>query len=116
MTVTYTRIDSYTLLCFYQPYYILFYTDSPLIIPFQGLLFNVYPVFLVRSMVSAKKTSINRHQIGLTLGLPFTEYKIQRAMFESAVLDLRRKSKKRGGESHKHICSTYIYLSWLQTL
>lgn len=115
MAATYTRIDSHTLLCSHQPHCILLYTDSPLTIPFPGLASNVYPVFPVRSVVTAKKTSVNRRQIGLTPGFAFTEYKVQGATFESAVLDLRRKNKRRG-ESHKRFCSTYVQLSRLRTL
>ena len=37
-------------------------------------------------------------------------------MFESTVLDLQQKSKKRVRESHKQFCSTYVQLSGLQTL
>ena len=65
--------------------------------------------------MTAKKTSVNRRQIGLTPGFAFTEYKVQGATFESAVLDLRRKNKRRG-ESHKRFCSTYVQLSRLRTL
>ena len=116
MAATYTQIDSHTLLCSHQPHCILLHTDSLLIIPFPGLPSNVYLVFPVRSVVTAKKTSVNRHQIGLTPGFAFTEYKVQGATFESAVLDLRRKSKKKGKESHKRFCSTYVQLSRLRTL
>ena len=107
MAATYTRIDSQTLLCSHQPHYILLYTDSPLTILFPGLAFNVYPMFPVRSVVTAKKTSIHRRQIGLTPGFAFTEYKVQRAMFESAVWDLQQKNKRRE-ENHKQFCSIYV--------
>ena len=88
MAVIYIRIDSHTLLYSYQLYYILLYTDLPLTIPFPRFLSNVYLVFSVRSIVIAKMTNINKHQIELTLGFAFTEYKVQRATFKSTVLDL----------------------------
>ena len=115
MVATYTQIDSHTLLYFHQPQYILLYTDLSLTIPFPGLASNVYPVFPVRLVVTAKKTSVNKRQIELTPGFAFTKYKIQGATFESAVLDLRQKNKRRG-ENHKQFCSTYVQLSRLQTL
>lgn len=75
----------------------------------------MYPVFPVRSVVTAKKTSVNKRQIGLTPGFAFTEYKVQGATFKSAVLDLRQKNKRRR-KNHKRFCSTYVQLSRLRTL
>lgn len=113
MAAIYIQIDTHTLLCSYQPHFILLYTDLLLIILFPGLLSSMYPVFSVRSVMIAKKTNVNRQIIRLTPGFIFIEYKIQGAMFKSAVLDLRQKSKKRREESHKQFCSTYIELSRL---
>ena len=67
-------------------------------------------------MVTAKKTNVNKYQIGLIPSFAFIEYKVQVATFEFVVLDLRKKSKKRGGKSYKRFCSTYVQLSWLQIL
>lgn len=111
MAVTYTRINSHTLLYSYQPHFILLYMDSLLTILFSELPFNVYLVFSIRSVVTTKKTSINRYQIKFIQGFAFIEYKVQRATFESAVLNLQQKSKKRERESHKQFCPTYVQLS-----
>lgn len=85
-------------------------------IPFPNLPPNVYPVFPVKSVITAKYTRINRRQIGITPGFAYTEYKVQGATFKSAVLDLRRRSKKKSIENHKRFCSTYVQLSRLQSL
>ena len=65
--------------------------------------------------MTVKKTSVNRRQKRLTPGFAFTEYKVQGETFESAVLDLRQKNKRRG-ESHKRFYSIYVQLSWLWIL
>lgn len=52
----------------------------------------------------------------MTLGFAVTDYKVQGATFQIAVLDLHRKSNSGSGGSHKKICSTYVQLSCLQTL
>lgn len=67
-------------------------------------------------MVTAKKTSVNRYQIKLKPGFVFIEYKIPGLTFESVVLDLQQKSKKRRRENHKRFCFTYVQLSRLQIL
>lgn len=56
------------------------------------------------------------HQRRLTPGFAFTEYKVEGAMFESAVFDLWQKSRKRKEESHKQCCFIYVQLFWLPTL
>ena len=55
MAAIYTQIDSHTLLCFHQEYCILFYTDSLLTVPFSELLSNLYPVFLIKLVMTTKK-------------------------------------------------------------
>ena len=51
-------------------------------------------------------------QLSITLGFALTEYKVQGATFDSAVVDLKCQSR---GEivTHKRFCSTYVQLSRL---
>lgn len=114
MLRSYTKLDHNTLLNSHLPHCILLHTDSPLMISFPSLPANIYPVFLVRSIVTAKNTRLNRKQVGITPGFAYTKYKIQGATFKSAVLDLRRRSKKKAGKYHKRFYPTYIQL--LQSL
>lgn len=106
----YTWINRHTLLYPHQQYYILLYTDSPLTILFLSFASNIYLVFSIRLMMTANKTNINRHQIRLIPEFLFIEYKIQVVTFESAVLKLQQKSKKRGEKSHKQFCFIFIQL------
>ena len=52
----------------------------------------------------------------MTPGFAVTDYKVQGATFQTAVLDLRRGSKSDGMVLHKRFCSTYVQLSCLQSL
>lgn len=116
MVATYTRINSHILLYSHQPYYILLYTNSLLTIPFSRLISNMYSGFPIKSVVTVKKTSVNRYQIRLTLGFAFIEYKVQSATFEFIVLDLQQKSRKRKRENYKQFCFTYVQFFQLQIL
>lgn len=89
MAVTYIWINSHILLYSYQAHYILHYTDLSLTLAVPKLAFNMYIVFSIRSVVTAKKTSFNRYQIRLTPDFVFTEFKVQRMIFEFAVLNLQ---------------------------
>ncbi len=85
---SYTRLDENTLLSSHLPIYILLLTESVLMVFFPNLPRNVYPVFPVKSTVTAKGTRLNRKQIGISPGFAYTEYKVQEATFNSATLDL----------------------------
>lgn len=77
-------------------------------IPFPNLPPNVYPIFPVKPVVTAKKTRLNRKQIGITPGFAYTEYKIQGATSKSAVLDLRRRPKKKKKKDLQRITSDFV--------
>ncbi len=64
----------------------------------------------------AKGTRLNRKQIEISPGFAYTEYKVQRATFKSATLDLRRKTIKKTAESYKRFCFIYVQLSRVQSL
>ncbi len=66
--------------------------------------------------VMTKRTRLNGKQIGISPGFAYTEYKVQRATFKSATLDLQRKMIKKTAESHKQFCSIYLQLSKVQSL
>ncbi len=113
---SYTRLDDNTLLNSYPPTCILLHTESALMMPFPNLPHNVYPVFPVKSTVTAKETRFNRKQIGISPRFAYTEYKVQGATFKSATLDLQRKTIKKTTENHKQFCSIYVQLSKIQSL
>lgn len=56
----YTWLDDNTLLSSHPPTCILLHTESALMVPFANLPHNVYPVFPVKSTVTAKETKLNR--------------------------------------------------------
>ncbi len=53
-------------------------------VPFPNLPRNVYPVFLVKSTVTAKETRLNKKQIGISPGFAYTEYKVQGAIVKGS--------------------------------
>lgn len=114
--VSYTRLNNNILLGLHPPICILLYTNSTLMMLFPSLLPNVYPVFSVKLTVTARKTRLNRKQIRIIPGFIYTKYKVQGAMFKSAVLNLQRKTSNRSTEYHKWFCSTCVQLFRLQSL
>ena len=81
---------------------------------FPILLPNVYSVFPDRSTVKLPQGDISRLQLPITLGFALTEYKVQAATFDSAVVDLKRHSRGRTA-MYKWFCSIYVQLSRLHT-
>lgn len=107
---SYTRLDNNTLLSLYPRIYILFYTDSMLMMFFPNLLSNIYSVFPSRLFIIAKGTRLNKKQIRITPGFAYTEYRVRGVTFKSGVLDLKCKANKLSTESYKRFYSTYIQL------
>ena len=114
--VSYTWLDDNILLSSHLPICILLYTESILMVLFPSFLHNVYPVFFVKSTVTAKKTRLNRKQVDISLRFAYTKYKVQEAIFKSVIFNLQQKLIKRTVESHKQFCSIYMQLSRLQSL
>lgn len=52
----------------------------------------------------------------MTPGFAVTDYKVQKAIFQIAVLDLHKKSNSGSVDSHKKFYSAYVQLLRLQTL
>ena len=86
--------------------------NKPLKTLFLILLPNVYPVFLDCSTVKLPQRDISRLQLSIISGFALTEYKIQGATFDNAVIDLKRHSRE-DNVIHKQFCSTYIQQSRL---
>ena len=63
---SYTRLDNNTLLSSHPPTYILLHIKSVLMVPFLSFLRNIYPVFPIKSTVTAKKIRLNKKQIGIS--------------------------------------------------
>ena len=111
---TYSRLDPVTLLSSHLARYILLQREKNLKTPFSTLPPNVYLVFPDRSSIKLAQGSISRLQLPITLGFALSDYKVQGATFESAVVDLKRQSKVFAAAGHKRFCSTYVQLSRLQ--
>ena len=112
----YRKLDNNILLSSWPLTCILLYTDFALIVFFPNLLFNLYLVFPVKLAIVAKKTKLNIKLMEITPGFVYTKYKVQRATFKSATLNLQCKLIKRSTQSHKQFCSIYVQLSRLQNL
>lgn len=97
----YIKLDDNSLLSLYSPTCILLHIEFALIVFFSSLLCNIYLVFLVKLTITVKKTKLNRKQIGISFGLTYTKYKVQRVMIKSATLNLQQKIIKKTVESHK---------------
>ncbi len=108
---SYTQLDDNTLLSSHPPICTLLYTEFALMLRVPNLPRNVYPVFLMKSTVTAKGIRLNKKQIGISLGFDYTEYKVQGAMFKSATLDLQYKTIKKTAKSEKRFCSISAQLS-----
>lgn len=71
----------------YLCYYILLHINLILMVNFSNFLFNIYPIFLIKSIIIKKNISINKKQIEIILEFAYTKYKIQKAIFKLVILD-----------------------------
>ncbi len=108
-------MDPITLLSSRPAQCILLQRGKHLKTPFPTLPPDVYPVFPDRSTLKLPKATISRLQLPITLGFALTEYKVQGATFDTAVVDLKRQSKGSRVSTHKRFCSTYVQLSQLRS-
>ena len=113
---SYIRLDNNTFFSLNQLYYILLHIDLVLIINFASFPLNIYLVFLVKSIIIAKNTKINKKQIEIMPRFSYTKYKVYRAIFKLLVFNLQRKSKKIVDKYHNYFCSIYIQIFKLQNL
>lgn len=111
----YIWLDDNTLLSLHCFICILLDTKSALMVSFSCLMHNVYPVFLVKLIVMAKKVWFNIKQIGISSGFTYTKYKSPGVMFNFAILDLWQKIIKIIIESYKQFCSIYVQLLRFQS-
>ena len=77
----------------------------------HGLEDGIVPVFL-----TIKNHSIWRKQVPMCAAFSLTDYKAQGQTFSEGVVDLRRDSKVKGGDSHRYFCSVYVQLSRFRSL
>ena len=77
-------------------------------ITFSIVVDNVFPVFPAKSTLTLRDISITKLQIPMTSDLAVTDYKVQRATFQTTVLDLYRKSNSESGDLHKKFYSIYV--------
>lgn len=74
------------------------------------------PIFPLEMSISVKGYSVRRKQIPICPAFCLTDYKIQGATLNSAILNLKNDSKNRRHDSHRNYCSTYVQLSRLRSL
>jgi PIF1 helicase. len=63
-----------------------------------------------------KGYSVRRRQVPICPAFSLTDYKVQGATLESAILDLKDDRKGRRQDPHRKFCSTYVQLSHLRSL
>lgn len=71
------------------------HTDSQFIILFLRFLYNIYQIFLVRLVVTTKKTSVNKHPIRLSPGFAFMYTKFKRQYLNSQFWICEKIAKKK---------------------
>lgn len=74
------------------------------------LLWNMFLIFLAKFTLTMYSISVARLQIPMMSGFAITKYKIQKATFQTAILDLYRSFKLGDKSLYKRNCSIYIQL------
>lgn len=96
--------------------YVLLERTQSLDINFLILPKKVFSIFSAKSTIPIHNISVIRLQILMTPGFVVSEYKVQGAIFQIAILDLHHNSKAGDKSLHKRFYSTYFQLSRLQIL
>ena len=116
VAATYCRMDPNTVLCSHLPKAVLLRRSISSKLAFPGLDQSVIPIFPINSSVPINGARLIRRQVPICPAFALTEYKVQGATFDTAVLDLQRGPKSQWTSTHKRFCSTYVQLSRLKTL
>lgn len=74
------------------------------------------PIFPLEMSITVKGHSVRRKQIPICPAFCLTDYKIQGATLDSAILDLKNDRRNRRYDPHRKYCSTYVQLSRLRSL
>lgn len=113
---SYTQPDNNILLSLHPLICILLHIKSALMVSFPNFPHNAYLVFPVKLNVMANRATFKKKQIGIIPGFAYTKYKVQRAIFKSATLNLQQKTIKKTPKNYKRFFSIYVQLSKLQIL
>ena len=109
-------IDELHVLCMKPPRCVLFHPFQPRPSSFHGLEDGIVPVFPIQRSITIKNYSLRRKQVPMCAAFGLTDYKAQGQTFSEGVVDLRRDSKGKDGDSHRNFCSVYVQLSRFTTL
>jgi hypothetical protein len=71
---------------------------------------DVILIFSITSSFTIKNFSVQRTQILIISIFAITKYKAQKSTFNTAILDLKMKSKKQSKNNHHKFCFTYVQL------
>ena len=72
----YTQLNNNIVFNFYPFLYILLYIDFVVIVFLPSFLLKVYLIFLIKSIILAKKTRFNKKQIEINPDFTSTKYKV----------------------------------------
>ncbi|KAJ5318263.1 hypothetical protein N7476_004683 [Penicillium atrosanguineum] len=110
------ELDELYIFCTKPPACLLFKPNRSKSVSIQSLDENVIPIFPLEASIIVKGYSVRRRQIPICPAFCLTDYKVQGATLESAVLDLKGDRNGRRQDSHRKYCSTYVQLSRLRSL
>lgn len=102
------KLDAITILCSHFSIYVILERTHPLDINFLILPEKVLPIFPAKSIILVHGIKVTRLQIPMTPGFVVLKYKVQGAIFQTAMLDMHYNSKSRDKILHKKFCSMYI--------
>jgi hypothetical protein len=108
-------LDNQIVFCSKPPACVLFRPDNPKHPGFQGLDWDIFPIFPIERSIQIKGFSIRRKQIPMCPAFCLTDYKVQGKTLSTAVLDLKNDPHASGQDTHKKFCSLYVQLSRLKS-
>lgn len=108
-------LDDVYILCTRPPACLLFEPNRAKSIPLQSLQDNVLPIFPLEASITVKGFSVRRRQVPICPAFCLTDYKVQGATFDSAIVDLKHDRRNRHQDSYRRYCSTYVQLSRLRS-
>lgn len=95
---------------------VLLHWFIPSKLAFSKLDYFIISIFAINSSLPINGARLIWQQVPICLAFALTEYKVQRATFETAVLDLQRGPKSQWKSTYKHFCSNYVELLKLKSL
>jgi hypothetical protein len=75
---------------------------------FDNLELSTTPVFLLERSIILKGFLVRRKQVLICPAFCLTDYKVQGSTLTEAILNLRNDPTRRGWDTHRKFCSTYV--------